>query len=148
MEDPRLPRVSGFHELESLITPYTVLPPAAGSEPRPLLDVAVGDVHDARVRCLLDSGAVHTLFPMWVASIAGVDLISADRRELAVGGGTLTARFTTCLLQAADHRWEAEVGFAHLPRLAWGLLGHHAFFRWFEVTFRGADLEFEITPAF
>lgn len=129
-----------------MIVRYTELPSSTGSEPRPILDLAVADVESVRVPCLLDSGALSTLLPRWVAEVVGVDLTNAADRALALGGDSTTAQFTTVALSAADLAWEAPVGFCDPWPYAWGLLGHHSFFRWFTVTFRAADHEFELEP--
>lgn len=129
-----------------MIVPYTDLPDVAGGQPRPLLDVLVGDMDDAAVPCLVDSGALNTLIPSWIARAAGVNLERASRRHLAVAGAGTTAAFVTILLTAADFAWEAEVGFCDPWPYGWGLLGQASFFRYFTVTFRAADLEFELEP--
>lgn len=129
-----------------MIVRYTALPEPSGSSPRPLLDLALGDVDDVVVPCLVDSGAVHTLLPHWLAVTAGLSLEGAEPRALAVAGTGTHAAFVICRLAAASRTWEAQVGFADPWPYSWGLLGHDAFFRFFTVTFRGADLEFEVEP--
>lgn len=125
---------------------YTELPEAAGAWPRPLLDVTVADVEDIRLPCLVDSGALHTLLPAWAASVGGIALRGADRRTLGVAGTATGARFVTTRLHAAGHVWECEVGFCDPWPYAWGLLGQLSFFRFFTVSFRAADFEFEVIP--
>ena len=56
-----------------MIVPYTALPQDVGG-PRPLLDVAVADMDELRFPALVDSGAVNTLLPPWLADAAGVAL--------------------------------------------------------------------------
>lgn len=129
-----------------MIVPYLALPGVAESLPRPILEVEVAGLDVARIRCLVDSGAINTLIPAWVAAIAGMDLGDCRARPFGVGGVVTTARFTAVSLEAAEHRWEAEVGFCEPWPFAWGVLGHESFFRWFTVTFRTADLEFEVDP--
>ncbi len=129
-----------------MIVPYTKLPEAAGNWPRPLLDVTFGDVEDVFVPCLVDSGAVQTLVPHWVAGDSGVDLDHARPSAFGVGGRSTLARFATVRLLAGDYAWEAEVGFCDPWPYSWGLLGHSCFFRYFTVTFRAADAEFELSP--
>jgi hypothetical protein len=129
-----------------VIVRYTELPESTGSEPRPLVDVAVADVESVLVPCLVDSGALHSLFPRWVADIAAIDLSGIADRQIGVGGSVTAVRFTTVGLSVADLTWEASVGFCDPWPYAWALLGHHSFFRWFAVTFRAADGEFEIEP--
>lgn len=129
-----------------MIVAYTELPKAAGTWPRPLLDVSFGDVDDVFVPCLVDTGAVQTLLPQWVASDCGVDLDDVAEVVFGVGGSSTRARFAIVRLSAAGHTWEAEVGFCEPWQYSWGLLGHESFFRYFTVTFRAADGEFELIP--
>ena len=126
-----------------MIIPYTVMP--FGAPPRPLVDVIVGTA-DFEVKGLADSGAVNTFFGSWVADEAGLDLSNVPARPLAVGASMVGAKFVNVTLSAAGHTWEAEVGFADSWDKPFGLLGHSSFFRQFSVTFRAADLEFEVDP--
>jgi hypothetical protein len=129
-----------------VIVRYTELPESTGSAPRPVLDVAVADVGSVLVPCLVDSGAVNTLLPRWIADVADVDVSHGPPRRLGVGGTTISARFTTVALSVDVLAWEATVGFCDPWPYAWGVLGHDSFFRWFTVTFRAADGEFELHP--
>lgn len=127
-----------------MIVPYAELPQGAGDWPRPLLDVRVADMDEVHVPCLVDSGSVHTLLPAWLAGSAGISLDGVDPRGLAVAGGATDGAFTSVRLTAASSSWEAEVGFCDPWPYAWGLLGQQSFFRYFTVTFRAADFEFEV----
>lgn len=129
-----------------MIVPYTELPPEAGGWPRPLLDVGVADMDDALVPCLVDSGAQDTLLPGWAARASGVALEEARRQRLAVAGTGTEAMFVTTLLAGGGLTWEAEVGFCDPWPYGWGLLGQRSFFRYFTVTFRAVDFEFELVP--
>lgn len=129
-----------------MIFPYTELPDAAESWPRPLLDVLVADMEDVSVPCLVDSGALHTLLPRWVAEAAGIEIADAEHRALAVAATGTKAAFVTTRLTAAGHTWEADIGFCHPWPYAWGLLGQLSFFRFFTVTFRAVDFSFELAP--
>jgi hypothetical protein len=126
-----------------VIIQYTELPD--GGWPRPLLDVAVVDMDELRYPCLVDSGAVNTLLPRWLADAAAVDLRGVGGRSVAVATTATAAAFVTVGLSAAGHRWEAEIGFCDPWPYSWGLLGHRSFFRFFTVTFRAADFEFDVT---
>lgn len=125
-----------------MIFQYTEMPD--GGWPRPLLDVSVVDMDDLRYPCLVDSGAVNTLLPRWLADSAAVDLGGVEGRSLAVATSATEAAFVTVGLSAAGQRWEAEIGFCDPWPYAWGLLGHRSFFRYFTVTLRAADFEFEV----
>lgn len=125
---------------------YRELPHEIDGWPRPLLDVSVGDADDLRVRCLVDSGAMNTLLPSWVADLAGIDCADAPTKALGVAGSSVKARMVATLLTIGEHSWEAEVGFCDPWPRGWGLLGQISFFRYFVVTFRAADFELEINP--
>lgn len=129
-----------------MIVRYTELPDGTASAPRPLLDVAVADVESVLVPCLVDSGALNTLLPRWVADVVGVPLAGVPERRVGVGGAVATARFATVGLSCGGFAWEGPVGFCDPWPYVWGLLGHTSFFRWFTVTFRAADHEFEVEP--
>ena len=129
-----------------MIVPYTELPDEAGGAARPVLDVAIEGMDDALVPCLVDSGAVHTLLPQWVADAAAVRLSGAQPRMLGVGGASTSATFVVVRFAGGGHVWDAEAGFCEPWPYAWGLLGQASFFRFFTITFRAADFEFEIDP--
>jgi hypothetical protein len=129
-----------------VIVSYTELPEDIGGWPRPLVDISVADMDEARVPCLVDSGALFTLLPRWIAQAAGVDILGGEKRTLAVASTATDAAFVTTRIAAAGHMWEAEVGFCEPWPYAWGLAGQLSFFRQFTVVFRAADFEFELTP--
>lgn len=120
---------------------------ASSSGPRPFLDVLVGAAL-VRTTALVDSGAVNGLFHVDVASEAGFDLSEAQPRDLLVGSPreSRTATFLTAGLEVGGLSWEAELGFCDWMLPDWGVLGQGAFFRWFTVTFRAYDSEFEVEP--
>ena len=125
---------------------YTELPGEGLGVARPVLDIVVEGLVEAPLRCLVDSGSIHTLMPTWVASEAGLELDGCEDRSLRLGGGEVTARFARAHLSVAGQRWEAPVGFCDPWPYGWGLLGQESFFRFFVVTFRAADWELEIEP--
>ncbi len=129
-----------------MIIPYTEIPDAASGSNRPLLDLLVADIDDALFPCLVDSGAQNTLLPAWMARAAGISLKGHERRALAVAASPTRASFVETSLTAGEHTWEAEVGFCDPWPYAWGILGHSGFFRYFTVTFRSCDFEFEVEP--
>ena len=125
---------------------YSEFPGDASAVARPVLDVVVEGMAIAPIRCLVDSGSVHTLMPRWVAGEAGVDVSDVSADPLRVGGSHTEARHVDVLLAVGDHAWEASVGFCEPWPYGWGLLGQQSFFRFFVVTFRAADWELEIEP--
>jgi hypothetical protein len=131
-----------------VIVQYTEMPAGAtvGGGPRPLVDVALADMDELRYPCLVDSGALNTLLPRWLADAAAVDLDGARRRSLAVAAAAIEAFFVTTRMSAVGYSWEAEIGFCDPWPYSWGLLGHRSFFRYFTVTFRAVDFEFDLEP--
>lgn len=122
---------------------YTPQPGEA--HPRPLLPIQVGG--EISTVALVDSGAINTLMPRWIARIAGIELVDIEPIQVSIGQG-LRAQFATVPLRAAGLSWEAEVGFSDHPMLErWGVLGHQSFFRFFTVTIQAAELRFDVTPA-
>ncbi len=146
MANPDLAGRSGVRAVRPVIIPYTELPRDAGGWPRPLLDVAVADMDEVRVPCLVDSGSLHTLLPGWLPDAAGIPLDDVDRRTVAVAAATTDAAFMSVQLSAASTSWEVEVGFCKPWPYGWGLLGQQSFFRYFTVTFRAVDFHFEVQP--
>lgn len=128
-----------------LTFPFRELPDDPSGWPRPALDLDVGS-DGVRVRCLVDSGAMNTLLPGWVADVAGIDCADAPTSTLGIGGGAAVARLVPVLLTVGGFSWEAEVGFCDPWPRGWGLLGQRSFFRYFTVTFRTADFALDITP--
>ncbi|HEX5267423.1 MAG TPA: aspartyl protease family protein [Acidimicrobiales bacterium] len=129
-----------------MIVPYTELPEDAGDWPRTLLDVTVADLDEAVFPCLVDSGSLNTLLPRWIAEAAALDLAPAEARTLQVAGSVTEAALLPVSLSAAGHTWEAPVAFCDPWPYVWGLLGQLSFFRYFTVTFRATDFEFEVVP--
>ncbi|MGH3798710.1 MAG: hypothetical protein ACRDTD_00980 [Pseudonocardiaceae bacterium] len=129
-----------------MIFPFVELPRIPGGWPRPVLDVTVGNMGEVLMPCLVDSGAMNTLLPSWVADLAGIDYTDAAAKTLAVAGSSAKVRMVPTLLTIGDHSWEAEVGFCNPWPHGWGLLGQLSFFRYFVVTFQAADFELEINP--
>lgn len=117
-----------------------------GGPARPVADVGVDGLREAPVRCLLDTGSVHTLFSSWVAREAGLELKGAPERRLALGGRSLAARFATVRLYIDRHSWEAEVGFCDEWPWDHQVLGLGGFFRWFDVTISVAAQRTMLVP--
>jgi Aspartyl protease len=125
---------------------YAELPGDPANLARPVLDIIVEGMVEAPLRCLVDSGSVHTLMPDWVATEAGITIDEAVEQQLLVAGGAVIAHFAAVHLTVGDHQWDAPVGFCDPWPYGWGLLGQASFFRFFVVTFRAAHWELEIQP--
>lgn len=129
-----------------MIVPFVELHQDPSGFPRPVLDVVVGGASEVLVPCLVDSGAMNTLLPRWVADVAGIDWTDSPPLALGVGGARTDARLLPTVLTVGEYSWEAEVAFCDPWPRSWGLLGQRSFFRYFVVTFRTADFELEIAP--
>ena len=128
-----------------MIYPYTALPGSTRDFSRPLVDIAVGDASDLLFPCLVDTGAINSLMPTWLADAGAISLRGSSRVGLGVGGITTSARFVGVRMSIGDEAWEADVGFCDDWPFAYGLLGHMSFFRYFEVKIRAFDSEFELS---
>lgn len=124
---------------------FKELPGASGDYARPAVPVTVDGMARAPQLCLLDTGALHNRFGMWVARAAGIDLSGARRERLALGGFVADAHEAVARLAIGDSTWEAPVWFCDPWPLAYQLLGQEGFFRWFDVRIRAARYEVEIT---
>lgn len=129
-----------------MIVPFTHLPGDDWDQARPILDLTVEGAEDIAVPCLVDSGSTNTLLPGELGAVFGVDLDRTRGRRLALGGTSFDTRFARVGLGVGPHRWEAEVGFCDPWAFGWGIAGMTGFFRFFTVTFRAADLAFEVEP--
>lgn len=125
-------------------------PVAAAVRPRPIVDVVVEGLDVAPQACLIDSGATAVRFGLHVAELCGIDLSSADERQIAVGGALVRARSASVSLRVADavdsHSWEAPVWFCDPWAPAFGLLGLTGFFDHFEVTIAAYEERLELQP--
>lgn len=119
---------------------------------RPMMPVEFQGASPAVVTrtSVLDTGADDTVLPDWIASAVGVDLDTAEERQLALpGGAVVRCRYASIALSIGTrgqetYRWTAVVCFmAALPR---PVLGHAGFLQFFDAEFRGADREVILTP--
>lgn len=125
-----------FKELPGTTTDYL----------RPAVPVTVEGIPRAPQLCLLDTGALHNRFGMWVAEAAGIEVSDAEEQHLVVGGFITRAHQAFVRLTLGDVTWEAPVWFCDPWPLAFHLLGQEGFFRWFNVRMRAARYEIDITP--
>lgn len=125
---------------------FKELPGTSRDYLRPAVPVAVEGIARAPQLCLLDTGALHNRFGVWVADAAGLDLTGADQERFAIGGFVTVGRQASVQLTLGDVTWEAPVWFCDPWPLAFHLLGQEGFFRWFEVRVRAAVYEIEVTP--
>jgi hypothetical protein len=89
-------------------------------------------------------------FGLHVAELCGIDLDGALTTELAVAGGTVTARMAEVQLSVGDgiesHTWSAEAWFCDPWMPAFGLLGLTGFFDRFVVTIAAYEETIELRP--
>lgn len=123
---------------------------SAAVRPRPIVDVVVEGLDIAPQACLLDSGATAVRFGLHVAELCGIDLDGALTTELAVAGGTVTARMAEVQLSVADgiesYTWSARAWFCDPWMPAFGLLGLTGFFDHFVVTIAAYEETIELQP--
>jgi hypothetical protein len=130
--------------------------PALGgslTRPRPMMPVLFSHLGRSLMRTsILDTGADDTVLPDWIASALGVQLAGAEERQIGLAGRTpLRCRYASLEIEISDgatetYRWTAIVGFVDGAPLPRPLLGHAGSLQYFDVEFRGADLEFVILP--
>jgi hypothetical protein len=117
---------------------------------RPIVDVVVEGLDIAPQACLLDSGATAVRFGAHVAELCGIDLSSAPRTRLGVGGNIVNALMAEVHLlvedEATTYGWTAPVWFCEPWIPSFGLLGLTGFFDHFEVTIASYEEWFELKP--
>ena len=120
--------------------------------PRPILPVRITGPTASRLRdSLVDMGADETILDPTIATMIGVDLANANEREInLVGRGTIRCKYSKVTLRITDgtletYEWETVAGFAPFPLLR-NLLGFGGFLQYFDVSFRGANEDFVLTP--
>jgi hypothetical protein len=98
----------------------------------------------------LDCGADDTIFPLWLASLLGIDLSNAPAGAASgVGSAGLVYRYAQVTLRISDGQescsWSAMVGFLDLPRRT-GLLGLTGFLQYFDAKLLGLAEEAHLEP--
>lgn len=126
-------------------------PGGVAVRPRPIVDVVVEGLDIAPQACLLDSGATAIRFGMHVAQLCGLDLDGAPTKDLAVGGGNVTARMAEVELSIGGgtetYAWSAPAWFCDPWTPAFGLLGLTGFFDRFVVTIAAYQETIELRRA-
>ena len=118
--------------------------------PRPLVSVAlVGPTNTAALEAVLDTAADDTVFPEDTAAAIGLDLSSAPTGTAAgVGGGSGVLRYAEVTLRLTDgheqREWKGWVGFTQ-AKFRYPMLGFAGCLQFFDVLFRGAAEEVELT---
>lgn len=124
---------------------FKELPGTSEDYARPAVPVVVEGLERAPQLCLLDTGALHNRFGHWVAEAAGIDLSTADKERIAVGGVVCDAREAPVQLAIGDVTWDAPVWFCDPWPMSFHLLGQEGFFQWFDTRIRAARYSIEIT---
>jgi transglutaminase-like putative cysteine protease len=121
---------------------------------RPIMSVRLTGPADTKLRDgLLDTGSDDTVFTEALAGLLGIDLLSAEERQVALAGRPqpVRCRYAPVLLRITDgisetYEWTAVVGFA-ASRLSYCLLGHAGFLQFFDANFQGdPDREVILMP--
>jgi hypothetical protein len=124
---------------------FKELPGQSEDYQRPAVPVLIEGLQRAPQLCLLDTGALHNRFGLWVAEAAGIELGTGDEQRIAVGGVVCRAREASVQLAIGNVTWEASVWFCDPWPMSFQLLGQEGFFRWFDVRIRAAQYTVEIT---
>lgn len=125
---------------------FKQLPGAIADYRRPVVPVTVEGLERAPQLCLLDTGALHNRFALWVADAAGIDLAEGETAKFGVGGVVSDARLAHIQLTVAGHTWDAPVWFCDPWPMSFHLLGQEGFFRWFDVRLRASRYALDISP--
>lgn len=105
---------------------FQALPGLTGRA-RPIVDLVVEGLELAPQGCLVDTGASDIRMGQHVADLAGIELDTAIRREIVVGGLRTTGRAAAVRLElrqgSASLAWTATVYFCDPWPFAFGLVG-------------------------
>ncbi|QDT71078.1 aspartyl protease family protein [Lacipirellula limnantheis] len=112
---------------------------------RPIVPVSfTGDGATVRFRGLLDTGADETVLSYEMAEAIGATLIPGAHNRIVSAGGDVPLSYAQVAVELEHdgerYRWNATVGVAEQ---AWeeSLLGFRGFLEYFDVLFRGEQLE-------
>ena len=114
----------------------------------PLLEVRLSNGEDyIDVDCLVDSGAVDSMFHIDFADELGIDLTSREQREYCgVDGSVMTGWIAPVRIEINGVARPLEINVAFVEGNAIPLLGQSGFFDNFEVRFQRFKGTFEIIP--
>jgi hypothetical protein len=123
----------------------------AGGLPRPLLDVYLDESLAIPQTCLIDTGAAGVRLSAELARAMGIALPEEPNGGDVVAGGVRSQAFGVdhelrLELEGQVLAWRAPVTFCDPWPHPFGLLGLDGFLDRFDLTLRGADLTFEISP--
>jgi hypothetical protein len=117
--------------------------------PRPVCSVVIDGAVHAPLFCLVDTGSLRSRFPVWLATLLGIDLSGAPEETFSVGGQpSVTARQARVRLFVTEIGREVECGvwFCEPWDLGFGLLGQEDFLRLFRLTLSSARGRFSLEP--
>lgn len=104
------------------------------------VQLAIGDFRTPRIECLIDTGAPITVFPRGAADPLRIDLpdpLHTQTQTMSLLGDDWPIFGITVTLKLPpfdDLEWEAEVWFALVDNLPFGLLGYEGFLNHWVVT--------------
>lgn len=114
----------------------------------PLLEVRLRNgANYMDVDCLVDSGAVDSMFHTDFADELGIDLLNSEQRDYyAVDGNIMRGWVVPIQLEINGIANAIQIEVAFVEENEIPLLGQSGFFESFEVRFRGFSGVFEIIP--
>jgi Aspartyl protease len=98
-------------------------------------------------KCIVDSGAVFTVFHASFAKRLGIDLSTSERATVVGIGGSRSLWLHDILLHLPGGSVAVRAGFQEDLPVA-GLLGMEGFFEHFRITFDGAAMQCELERIF
>lgn len=127
--------------------PFRALPGRDADVERPLLDVFVDGLAWTGLACLVDTGALHNRFGLWVAEAAGISVHDVEAEAFAIGGHVTLGRTVEVDLRLGEDVWRAPVSFCDPWPWDFQVLGQEGFLRYFDVCVSGAELTLDVTVA-
>jgi hypothetical protein len=125
---------------------FLELPGSGTTLLRPVVPVQVEDLEEAPQLCLVDTGAMHNRFGLWLAEAVGIDLRGAPEGQLAIGGVLTSARHARAHLTIAGTRYDAPISFCDPWPFAFNLLGQEGFLRYFRLEICAAEGWLDVSP--
>lgn len=121
---------------------------ATSYEKMPLLEVRLsyGDNH-VDLDCLVDSGAIDSMFHTDIADELGINLTECETKEyFGIDGNIMTGQIAPVQLQVNGLADPVEIEVAFVKGNEIPLLGQSGFFDNYEIRFRRSKERFEILP--
>lgn len=99
------------------------------------------------VRCLVDSGAIDTLFPIAFAEVLDIDVLSGKRKVyFGIGGHSAVGYLHECHIQVQGFSNWVRLNIAFVDTIRIPILGQSGFFENYQVIFERFRYQFEVYP--